>query len=311
MSNRSQSGKPALEHELLRDPKMGFEPVGASVVRCLEHGAPWPLERWHFHDEYELQLITKTHGRAFVGDYIGHYSPGYLALTAPRLPHNWISTDQSSGDMAARNLVVHFMDTELRQGMKIFPELSEVGPLLDRARHGVEFFGMSERVHNRFYRIKGSQGLERLIEFTSLLNDLARCDDYRLLSTVQMECSEGQGSMTRINKVLDYLNENYAEEFSIGDVCALVGMAEASFSRYFRRTTGNTLTDFVTRLRVAKACQLLEQSDNYVSGVCYEVGFRNIANFNRRFLEIKGVTPTQYRRQATTRSGRGLDSPSQ
>jgi AraC-like DNA-binding protein len=308
MVSHTQATQPALEHELLRDPNMGFEPAGASVVRCLEHGTPWPLQRWHYHDEYEIQLITKTHGRAFVGDYIGHYAPGYLALTAPRLPHNWISTDASPVCVTARNLVVHFLDTELRQGMKIFPELAEVGPLLDRARHGVEFFGISERVRERFYRIKAAHGLERLTEFTGLLGELARCADYRLLSTVQMECSEGQGSMTRINKVLDYLNDNYAEDFSISDVCALVGMAEASFSRYFRRTTGNTLTDFVTRLRIAKACQLLEQSDTYISGVCYEVGFRNIANFNRRFLETKGVTPTEYRRQASTRSGAGLDA---
>ena len=54
------SGRPALEHELMRNPELGFEPAGTSAVRCLEHGAPWPLERWHFHDECELQLITKT-----------------------------------------------------------------------------------------------------------------------------------------------------------------------------------------------------------------------------------------------------------
>jgi AraC-like DNA-binding protein len=304
MRSCSQAVGPALEHELLRDQDLGFEPAGASVVRCLEHGTPWPLERWHYHDEYELQLITKTEGKAFVGDYIGHYAPGYLALTGPRLPHNWISTDKFTGDVTARNLVMHFLDSELRQGMTIFPELAELGPLLNRASHGVEFFGLTERVRERFYRIKASHGLARFTEFTGLLTELARCEDYRLLSTAQMECTASEGSMARINTVLNYLNENYAEDFSIGDVSALIGMAEASFSRYFRLTTGNTLTDFVTRLRIAKACQLLERSDYYISGVCYEVGFRNIANFNRRFLELKGVTPTEYRRQAATRSGK-------
>jgi AraC-like DNA-binding protein len=304
MPSHHQS-RPVLEHELLRDQGLGFEPAGASVVRCLEHGAPWPLERWHYHDEYELQLITKTEGRAFVGDFIGHYAPGYLALTGPRLPHNWIATSESPEDAVSRNLVMHFLDTQLRQGMTTFPELAELGPLLDRARHGIEFFGITECVRGRFYRIKATHGLERLTEFMGLLNELARCGDYRLLSTVQMECNEGHGSMTRINTVLDYLNAHYAEDFAIGDVCALVGMAEGSFSRYFRRATGNTLTDFVTRLRIAKACQLLEQSDLYISNVCYEVGFRNIANFNRRFLELKSVTPTEYRRQAGMRSGKG------
>ena len=36
---------------------------------------------------------------------------------------------------------------------------------------------------------------------------------------------------------------------------------------------------------------------------CYEVGFNNVANFNRRFLEVKGLTPSEFRRQAGQRFG--------
>ena len=75
-------------------------------------------------------------------------------------------------------------------------------------------------------------------------------------------------------------------------------MTEPGFSRYFRKTMGNTFTDFLNGLRIAKACQLLQQTDQYISSICYEVGFRNLANFNRRFASVKGVTPSEYRRQA-------------
>lgn len=288
---------PQREHELLRVASLGFEPAGSSIVRCLEHGCPWPLDRWHYHDEYELQLITETHGRAFVGDYIGHYSPGYLALIGPRLPHNWVSADLPTQGVAAHKLVLHFLDEPLRKGMDIFPEMQELAPLLERAMHGIEFFGITEQIKTRFYALKKKQGMARLTEFIDLLLTLSRCDDYRILSAVQMQYSENSCSMTRINKVLDYLNENYAEDIAMSDVCALAGMTEASFSRYFRKTMGNTYTDFLNGLRIAKACQLLQLTDQYVSSVCYEVGFRNLANFNRRFLDVKGVTPTEFRRQ--------------
>lgn len=290
--------RPQLEHELLRDPKLGFEPAGNSIVRCLEHGCPWPLERWHYHDEYELQIITATHGRSFVGDYIGHYSPGYVALIGPRLPHNWMSNDLPEGGVATRNLVIQFLDQPLRDGMKAFPEMDELVPLLERAKHGVEFFGMSEQVTARFHSLKKSKGMARFAEFVDLLLVLSRCSDYRLLSSVQMQYTEDGSAMTRINQVLDYLNENYAEDIAMGDVCALVGMTEPGFSRYFRKTMGNTFTDFLNGLRIAKACQLLQQTDQYISSICYEVGFRNLANFNRRFASVKGVTPSEYRRQA-------------
>ena len=56
-------------------------------------------------------------------------------------------------------------------------------------------------------------------------------------------------------------------------------------------------------VRVNHAGQLLMESDRPVSSICYEVGFNNISNFNRRFLEVKGVTPSEYRRQAGQRFG--------
>ena len=52
-----------------------------------------------------------------------------------------------------------------------------------------------------------------------------------------------------------------------------------------------------------RACQLLMESERLVTHICYEVGFNNVANFNRRFLEIKGMTPTEFRRQAEHRFG--------
>ena len=293
-----QAFRPQREHESLRDPSLGFEPAGVSVVRCLEHGTPWPLERWHYHDEYELQLIVESHGRAFVGDYIGHYLPGYLALVGPSLPHNWISTDSPSVNVPVRNLVIQFLDAPLRKGMDLFPEFRDLIPLFEQARQGIQFFGISESVRKRFYRIKECKGLERFAEFSELLLELTRCKDFRLLSSTPMQCNEDFSSMQRINKVLEYLYNNYAEDMSMGEVCALVDMAESSFSRYFRRATGNTFTDFLTGLRITKACQLLLQTDKLINTVCYEVGFRNIAHFNRRFLEFKGVTPTEYRRDA-------------
>jgi AraC-like DNA-binding protein len=78
-------------------------------------------------------------------------------------------------------------------------------------------------------------------------------------------------------------------------------MSESRFSRFFRRATGNTFTDFVNRVRISRACQLLMDTEQTVNTICFDVGFNNVANFNRRFLEIKGMTPTDFRRQSLTR----------
>ena len=295
---------PELEHDFVRDPTLGYEPQGSfGHVRCLAHGFPNPLVRWHYHEEYELHLIVKTRGKVFVGDYIGHFEPGHLVMTGPRLPHNWISTDTPPEGVPLRDMVIQFPDAPLRQAAALLPEIAEALPLLERARHGIEFFGISDSVRTRIEHIQKSHGLRRFAEFTDLLGELVSCTDYRLLSTVQLQSFDDDASMAQINAILDYITENAASQFSMADMCARVGMTESRFSRFFRRATGNTFTDFVNRLRINKACQLLMETDRYVTNICYDVGFNNVANFNRRFLQVKGMTPKEFRRLADARFG--------
>ena len=303
MSLKSPKG-PELEHDFVRDPALGYEPQGSyGYVRCLEHGFPNPLVRWHYHEEYELHLIVRTRGKVFVGDYIGHFEPGHLVLTGPRLPHNWISTDVPAEGVAVRDRVLQFSDAPLREASVLIPELQDVLPLLERARHGIEFFGMSELTASRLDRIKQSHGLRRLAEFLDLMGELSRCTDVRSLSTVQLQSFEDDASLARISGIVDWVIEHCAEQFSMTDVCARVNMSESKFSRYFRRATGNTFTDFVNRLRINRACQLLMETDRYITNVCYDVGFNNVANFNRRFLQLKGMTPKEFRAQSGGRFG--------
>ena len=295
---------PELERDFQRDPDLGYEPEGSfGYIRCLEHGAPNPLIRWHYHEEYELHLIVETTGKVFVGDYIGRFEPGHLVLTGPRLPHNWISNDLPTEGVRVRDLVLQFSDQPLRQASEHLPELQEALPLLERARHGIEFMGLSELAYERIMKIRQSSGLQRFSEFIALLGHLARHQDYRLLSNVQLQSFDDDASLQQISEVVDYITANYANQFALVDIAKRVGMSESRFSRYFRRATGNTFTDFVNRLRVNRACQLLMDTDQYVSTICYNVGFNNIANFNRRFMEIKGMTPSDFRKQGAARFG--------
>ena len=121
---RPRQTRPELEHEYARSPELGYEdPTDVGFVRCLSHGFPTPLARWHYHDEYELHLITSTSGKAFVGDWIGQFQPGHLVLTGPRLPHNWVSMDMPEGGVVERDLVIQFNHDPLVQAAAPLHEL--------------------------------------------------------------------------------------------------------------------------------------------------------------------------------------------
>ncbi len=296
--------KPELEHDFVRSPDLGYESPGdAGFIRCLAHGFPTPLARWHHHDEYELHLITATSGKVFVGDWIGHFQPGQVVLTGPRLPHNWVSTDVPEGGVAERDLVIQFLHAPIETGSANIPELREVLPLLERAKHGVEFFGIYPQALKHWQRVKTHQGLARFGAFCDFLSELAQCTDYRLLSNTKMQSEDNDAQLDQINTIVSRISENLAEPLSAADLARELGMSESGFSRFFRRATGNTFTDFVNHVRVSRACQLLMESNLLITHIGYQVGFNNIANFNRRFLDIKGMTPSDYRRQAASRFG--------
>ena len=296
--------QPELEQAYSRSPALGYEPPeSAGFIRCLEHGFPTPLARWHYHDEYELHLIVASSGKAFVGDYIGYFQPGHLVLTGPRLPHNWISLDVPEGGIARRDLVIQFPHAPIEQAAARIPELQEMLPLLERARHGIEFFDQSDTALQHWQQIKDSQGLARMAAFFAFLGALARCTDFRLLSHAQLQSVGGPAEIDQIDGIVKRISDNLAEPVAAAELARNLGMSESRFSRFFTRATGNSYTDFVNRVRINRACHLLMETEQYITHICYSVGFNNVANFNRRFLAIKGMTPSEFRRQVGSRFG--------
>ena len=296
--------QPELEHALSRTPDLGYEASDeVGIISCLSHGFPTPLARWHYHDEYELHLITATSGKVFVGDWIGYFQPGQLVLTGPRLPHNWVSMDLPEGGVPERDLVIQFPHGPIAASAEHIPELREVLPLLERAGHGVEFFGMGEQAQAHWRRIKQARGGQRFEAFCDFLTDLARAPDYRLLSSVQIQSVDNHHQLDQINAIVERVMDNLGEEFSVSALAQELGMSDSQFSRFFRRATGNTFTEFVNRIRVNRACQLLRESRRFIADISLEVGFNSMANFNRRFQDIKGMTPSDYRKQSGVRFG--------
>ena len=95
---------------------------------------------------------------------------------------------------------------------------------------------------------------------------------------------------------MDYVTDNTTGEVRMARAATLVAMREPTFSRFFKRNVGCTFVEYVRKLRIAQACKLLADTSRPITDICFDVGFRNISNFNRRFLAEKGMPPSRYRR---------------
>jgi len=268
-----------------------------------QHGFPSPLVRWHFHKEYELHLIVASSGKVFIGDYIGNFSADTLFLTGPGLPHNWISQVEDGEVVETRDMLVNFTDEVLESGTAVFAELKSLAPLLARAQFGIEFRDpqVIREARGLMQKIADSQGITRLGHFFILMELLAASEDYQLLSAVTSLELADEHHVERINRAVDYIFQHYAQELGQEEVAEYLGMTPTYFSRFFKQATGRGFVEFVNRLRVSKSCELLSKSEKPVTEVCFESGFSNISNFNRRFQQLKGLTPSGYRKLVVQR----------
>ena len=277
----------------------------AGAIRYIEHGYPSPLVRWHCHDEYELHYIAASSGKVFVGDYIGEFHPGNLVLVGPRLPHNWISTKDAGDASALRDMVVQFNRSSVESLAIEIPELRELLPLLDTARYGVEFRNMGQRAEYYLRAIRAASGPTRLGYFCQFMHELTKCPDHRTLSVVPMVSTADAAGLDKIDTVVKFVIERYQDDITQKQVASMLRMNESYFSRFFKKSTSNTFSEFLTKIRIGKACDLLSNTDQQITSICFDVGYKNVANFNRRFLAHKKLTPREYRQQTRQRLIRG------
>lgn len=101
-----------------------------------------------------------------------------------------------------------------------------------------------------------------------------------------------------IGPALNYINEHYMEEFSIGDLADLCGMSQSHFRALFRSAMGIGPLEQVNRTRIQKACSLLRMTDSSVLAISELVGYRTLSSFNRHFSAEMGVSPSEWRRAA-------------
>ncbi|QGQ94828.1 AraC family transcriptional regulator [Paenibacillus psychroresistens] len=92
-----------------------------------------------------------------------------------------------------------------------------------------------------------------------------------------------------------YMQENYRHKLLIRDLAKNMGFNECYFTRLFKRIAGTTPHEYLMRLRIDKAKQILKQTDKSITDVAYDVGFENVNVFIRDFKKYTETTPLRYR----------------
>ncbi len=235
----------------------------------------------HWHRQLEILAVTDGSLRAVCADTVQTVSAGELLFVNPYESH--IGTAGEGG------VTYHCLIVEPCVWYDNLPNgsLSSL-PRLNNRWHDDVLFRLTEQLLTEFH---GQETGRELAVRAYLLLLFSRAQRYHPATASANEPA------TRIGEVMRYLHRHSAEPLSTRQLAAQFGFSLSYFCRYFKTTTGTTVLEYLTAVRLSHACRLLQQTDLPIHEVSQRVGFTGVNYFVRRFHEQMGCSPLQFRKQ--------------
>lgn len=149
--------------------------------------------------------------------------------------------------------------------------------------------GMTYRFDDRknyLHEILNANGLAEVKEwFIKKMTDACR--------NVLVKRGEREDDIISRSKL--YIDANYNKDISLDDISRQMNLSPYYFSKLFKEETGENFVEFLTRIRIDKAKELLTVVDKSMKEICAEIGYSDPNYFSRIFKKVVGQTPTEYR----------------
>lgn len=128
-------------------------------------------------------------------------------------------------------------------------------------------------------------------ELTGLINALS--ERYRRLI--------GSKDFMLCQRMMEYMEQHLGEPIGIPEIADFIGISSSLASQLFKQETNETIYNYLTRLRMERAGELLIKTDRKISDIAQMVGYQHENSFIRSFRKFKDITPGKYRDMMRTR----------
>ncbi|GAB3899534.1 AraC family transcriptional regulator [Larkinella knui] len=256
---------------------------------------------WHFHPEIELNYVVNSTGMRFVGHNMERFSGGEIVLLGSNLPHYWKNDrvhPEPENTAPAEAIIARFSPQFAGEAFWELPETKAIQRLLARASSGLKLLDpLRASIADQLRDLLLKEGLVQLTSLLHILDQIAGSENVRPISPGYVPNQQLSRQSERLSRVIGHLMQRVGAPVSLPEMAELANMNSAAFCRYFKSQTGQTLTQFVTDLRIRYACDLLTRTDESITAISEQAGFENISYFVQAFRKKQGVTPARYRQR--------------
>jgi len=243
----------------------------------------------HCHAFYQIIYFVDGRGSFFLDNETYPLLPGAFFLIAPQVKHGF----ESSGLKRAKTLDIKFeiIDEQFAQIARshagaCIDDGSRIKQLLERIRHE----GESKQT---YFDAVASLLLGQLIY------ELARQKEQSpkkagLLRESGLVTYEPSEAAQRLEQ---YAALNFAKDITLEEAALHIGYNKSYVGRVFRESYGCTFTQYIRKIRIQKAKELIAETDLSLKTISWQVGFKTIYHFTRVFKELEGMSPGEWRQK--------------
>jgi two-component system response regulator YesN len=153
-----------------------------------------------------------------------------------------------------------------------------------------KFYSNQDNIIRRYEKLKDIYNFENYKEYLHELKDyITHVNEY--IKTIK----EIYGDKNKIEKAIEYMKKNYAKDLDLAIVSNEVSLNYSYFSQLFKEYTGDNFVNYLKRIRIDKAKELLIGNDFKVYEVAQRVGYPDSKQFAKTFRSIMGISPIEYR----------------
>ncbi|MDV7185950.1 AraC family transcriptional regulator [Lutibacter sp. TH_r2] len=253
-------------------------------------GAPW-----HFHPEFELTYIVKGEGIRYVGNNVEKFEAGDFVLLGSNLPHCWKDSAQNKGTV--KSIVFQWDNNLLGKDWINKSEFQGIKELLQKGSLGIKFSNkVSKNTFEKLTNLLTQEPFKKLIGFINLLDSLSSVNDSKNLTSINFTPNLNIKTNNRIDKVYNFVEQNYAKKIKLKDVSNLVSMGEEAFCRFFKKSLNKSFFTFVNEYRINLACKMLIETNKQVSQIAYDCGYESLPFFYRQFQKFMNCSPLVFKK---------------
>jgi len=268
-------------------------------------------DMFHSHQGLELLLVLEGEGQVLMERKLYPLHAGRLIVFQPYQLHR--VQMRASNVTYVRSVVVYdpaVVDTYLQP----FPLLRHWARWLWKGRLPKQVFTLEgttldafvllyDRAKPMIYQTAGAEKLEHFLLFLLALLPLIRSACLPLPLPGGTEEESARRAIRHAESIMEWIERHYREPFDLGRLADELHLSPHHVSHLFREDTGLSVTDYLTARRMKEACLLLGSTDLPVQAVARAIGLSNDSYFTQLFKRKLGVTPREYRNQATNSRG--------